>query len=298
MTSAVFHQAEERTNGGQYLSFSWRLTVRRLLAGVASMVPRVPRPLRWLLSPVSIVCEGISVGILRAADVEQMVTQTYAGQPQFYDPRKYRLPHEQRLLPELLPLAEPGSRLLDAFCGQGREAELFSRNGYVVTGIDQLDWMIDAAREFARESNFDAEYITADFNSYRTEQPFDVVYTSCWMYSTCQSAGRRMSFLRKCLELCSKDGVIVLSYVSENADSRAATWLRFICARTAALLTFGNRKTERGERIYSGLFWHHLPELVVEQELQAANLATIIVIPAEGTQPTFRILQPGAGAEM
>lgn len=277
---------------------SWRLKLRRILSGLASRIGRLPKPLSVPLRPVAVVLEGFSIGILRPADVDRMVAETYESQPRFYDPRRYRLPYEQRLLPELTRLTGDRKRLLDAFCGQGREAELFARHGFDVTAIDRLDWMIDAARRYADEAGFTASFVAADFESFSGPPPFDVVYTSCWMYSTRQTAANRLHFLNRCRDLCARDGLVVISSVSDAGDSRLATVVRFLAARLAAVLTFGNLRTEPGERIYSGLFWHHLSDQTVSQETAAAGLATVCVIPGQQPEPTFRILRPASSAEL
>ncbi|MEQ9406945.1 MAG: class I SAM-dependent methyltransferase [Fuerstiella sp.] len=201
------------------------------------------------------------------------------------------LPYDERILPQLDELAGPRRRMLDAFCGQGREAEVFARNGFEVTAIDQLPWMISAARQYAADTRFSATFLTADFHTYTTDTPFDVVYTSCWMYTTCQTSARRIAFLQQCRQLVADDGLIVMSYIAGDGDFRPAGILRLCCARLAGLLTNGNRHVEFGERIYSGLFWHHLSEKQVLRETASTELETVRVIPGEGAEPTFRILR-------
>lgn len=45
----------------------------------------------------------------------------------------------------------PGTRILDAGCGGGRNLVFFLRNGYPVTGVDQVARHVEATRELARK---------------------------------------------------------------------------------------------------------------------------------------------------
>lgn len=238
---------------------------------------------------IAAVFEAFSVGLMRRSDMQSMVQQTYQSRPEFYDPRRYQLPYEEKLLPELLK-HKSACRLLDAFCGQGREAKLFADAGYNVIAIDQLDWMIAAAKQYAKESAFEATFITADFSTFQPEERFDVVYSSCWMYSTVQGAERRGEFLANCRSLCADDGIIVISFVGQQSRSKYGEWMRFAVARITAWLTLGNFATEFGERLYTGLFWHHLSIQTVEREVTASGLTVVQTIKGSGMEPTFLVL--------
>lgn len=268
---------------------------RRLASGiwlndVAARLRNSGGPSGRIGQVVAMVCEAISLGVMRRDEINEMVQRTYASRPNFYDPRRYQLPHEATMLPELTSL-RGSCRLLDAFCGQGREAKLFADAGYVVTAIDQLGWMIDRAKDYAVETGFEARFLTADFGSFDPPQPFDVVYTSCWMYSTIQGADRRREFLEHCNRLCTDDGIVVLSYVSRNDGSALGAIARFAIAKSAALFTLGNLATEFGERIYTGLFWHHLSDADVRRETNAAGWRIVRVVEGVGMDPTFLFLQ-------
>lgn len=265
-----------------------RLRIGCGLLRISSFIHRSDSAFRKVLSPIALIAEGSAIGLMRPAEVDRMVRRSYEQQPGFYDPTKYRLPHEDRLIP-VLKQRMPAGRLLDAFCGQGREARLFAEAGYDVTAIDHLQNMIDGARKYASDSGFDCQCLVADFHHYLPDSPFDVVYSSVWMYSTIQTSEARQKFLSQCCQCCRPGGLIVLSYISQRHST--ADRLRCSVAKAAALVTAGNRETEQGERIYTGLFWHHLPEEQVENEIRLAGLQTVDTLPGEGTAPTFRILQ-------
>lgn len=269
----------------------WRLSVAGTIQRVVSVTDRLPKTLRHCVKPALVIAEAIVLGLLRSADVDQMVSESYEQNQEFYDPRKYRLPHEERMIP-VLKQEKPTGHLLDAFCGQGREAHLFAREGYTVSAIDRISWMIERAQHFAVEADFEATFTVAEFDTYCPGRQFDVVYTSCWMYSTVQGRDQRKTFLLRCAELCSDDGVIIVSYIA-NRESYAVAAARFVIARMVGIVTGGNWKTEYGERIYSGLFWHHLRKQTVDEETTLAGLETVSTIEGHGTDPTFLLLRKG-----
>jgi len=265
----------------------WRVRTAWRLLALGRHCDQWPPALRRPLRPViAVMIEGLVLGLLRPGDVETLVTATYAADRQYYDPRQYRQPYEARLLPALQQVAT-GTRLLDAFCGQGREARVFAEAGYQVTGVDRLDWMIDAARRYAHEASFPANFVVADFDALNVNPGFDVVYTSCWMYSTQQGCDRRARFLERCRSLCASGGVIVFSIVERPPAAWPASLLRYVLARLTACVTLGHWRTEFGERLYSGLFWHHLSVTQVERELQQANLRVLRTVSGTGVEPTF-----------
>ena len=248
----------------------WRVRGYRVLGGIDTLA-------RSAADLVEHCVEGLRLGLLRPRDVERIVFDSYAAQPDFYDPSNYQPPFgmdELELAQELRALA-PGNRLLDAFCGQGREARAFAEAGFDVVGIDRLQIMIDRATRYAEGVGFAAQFIVADFDSYQSESPFDVVYTSTWMYSTVQTRARRLEFLRQCRRLCAPGGLIVISYKTRSPEQRYRFLVKHVVARIAALLTRGNRSVELGDRLYYGLFWHHFDEDALNKELRDSGLTAL-----------------------
>ena len=273
-------------------SVSWRLKLCRLLTVAQKRLDHFSKVTGRL---TSLLTESTMVGLLKHENVEQLVSETYESKPQFYDPRTYQLPHEKRILP-LIRLSAKGTRLLDAFCGQGREAELFARAGYRVTGVDRLSWMIQAARKYASEAGFEAQFAVQDFHRLNSQTQFDVVYTSCWMYSTVQSRSNRLRFLNQCSQLAKNDGLIVISIVDASNSSSFGLTTRFLISKFVGWLSGGNRNVEYGERIYSGLFWHHLSYATVLSEAAEVGLKIDNASRGNGIEPTFFLLRKMAEA--
>lgn len=83
---------------------------------------------------------------------------------------------EARLMDAII---EPGSRILDAGCGQGRTAGELSRRGHKVVGVD-IDSVLLAA---ARKENFGPTYVCADLSTlnlrdHGQSEPFDAAVSA------------------------------------------------------------------------------------------------------------------------
>jgi len=180
--------------------------------------------------------------------------------------------------------------MLVAFCGKGRESEIFSRSGFKVTGIDREPFMIDDAIQFSKERDYAANFECANFDDYQPDSPYDIVYTSTWMYTTYVDAHDRLGFLNRCRNLCAEDGVIVISYCIRK-ESFFDSLLHFI-TRTISLVTFSKGKTIKGDRIERGLFWHYFTNSEIEKELDAAGMKTTFRLTAKTQDWEWRFLRP------
>lgn len=270
---------------------SWRLRLAQSAERIVRKLAVIPKPFRSVYTVSRLVFQGVAIGLLRPKDLDQFVADGYNRCSDAYDPRRYELPHDKHMLPTLLRLAN-GRKLLDAFCGQGREAELLATAGFDVTGVDRLSAMIVGARRYAEEHNFEAEFVCDDFATMNEAITYDVVYTSCWMYSTFQGIDARLTFLRKCRQLCRPDGTVVISF-DHRVASATVTRIRHSIAKITGLLTAGNRHSEPGDHIASsGLFWHCHTQNTVAHEIGNSGLKIVESLQGTGETPTFLFLSP------
>lgn len=71
---------------------------------------------------------------------------------------------------------EPGARILDLCCGQGRHSIELARRGYHVTGLDLSTYLLAIARREADEAGADVQFIEGDMRRIpRPDQPYDAV---------------------------------------------------------------------------------------------------------------------------
>ncbi len=78
-----------------------------------------------------------------------------------------------RILPPVRPL-----RVLDAGCGEGKDAVFFAKNGYMVSAFDITQSGIDKARRLAERHGVEIDFFRADILDYRLEKDFDVIFCS------------------------------------------------------------------------------------------------------------------------
>lgn len=258
------------------------LALIRISSSLVRLINKLTRP----IVPIS---NAFGLGLLRKDQVEQLVQYTYATHPDFYNPGNYDNKWEEDIIAPLKKTTS-SNRLLVAFCGKGREAEIFASHGYEVTGIDREPFMIDGAIKFSQERGYKANFKCVDFDDYKADSPYGIVYTSTWMYTTYLDPHDRADFLEKCRTLCSPNGVIVISYCIRKDNFLDA--LMHKITTLVAFLTRGNKTAVKGDRIERGLFWHYFTHSEIEQELEAAGMETIFLLPTKSKDWEWRFIRP------
>jgi len=254
----------------------WRMAAARATR-------HLTRPAEMLLNLGVLLREALPIGLLHRHEIEQLVWESYRNEPDFYDARRPSLRFEDELLP-LLERHARGRDLLDLYCGHGREAEIFARAGYHVTGVDAQPESVEAARGHARGQGFEARFVEGDIDVWEPpRRDWDVVYTSLWMYSTVPDRASRLTWLRRLGGWIAADGVMIVS-VTPRTSSRGPA-LRHALARTVAAMTFNGRTPELGDRFRTELFWHDFTTEEVRAELAAAELELLDSHAVEGNTP-------------
>ena len=239
---------------------------------------------------------AVPIGLLNTPEIEFVVSQTYEKAPDFYSPEKYLLRYETELLPvlrRLLPRQDgPNLSLLDLYCGQGREAEIFALDGYEVTGVDRLAGVVDQARHVASRRGYEAKFVVADIDDWQPlRRDWDVVYTSLWMYSTIPDSGRRVAWLRRLSEWVAPNGLLIVSARPIGSDRQATAAARI--AGVVAKLTRNDRTPEFGDRFDAGLFWHDIAERDVMSEHRQALLVVEETVEIKSGAPcVFFVARP------
>ena len=86
-------------------------------------------------------------------------------------PSARRSAREVEFVAKICGLA-PGARMLDAGCGVGRHALEFARRGYITTGVDLSEEMLELARERAKGVSA-VSFVEADLRSLNLAREFD-----------------------------------------------------------------------------------------------------------------------------
>ena len=226
----------------------------------------------------SVVC-CLLLGMLKPEDMKRI---TLASYEQSSERNQDRL--EDALIGPINALT-PGRRMLDLGCGTGREAEIFTRNGFTVTGVDFSERSLALAREYFRERQLDARFIVGDLQNVALGEQFDVIYFSPWTYAFMPGRTRRVETLCALAARLSTRGIIVISF--GLAQSRAWERVRFALAQAASFLTRGNPVLQPRDRLSGNLFIHFFMDGEAEQEAASAGFD---VVHEQDDGPHFRTL--------
>lgn len=253
------------------------------------------KPAEFFLRLSALVREAFPVGLLREHEIEHVVREAYRDFPDFYDPDDYRYRYEAELIP-LLEQATSGKRLLDLYCGQGREAAIFADAGFDVFGIDEDTHSVEKARAYLARLELQAEFEAGNVDQWQPEgSDWDVIYSSLWMYSCIPGRAARLQWLQRVPGWLSPQGVLVIS-VTPRPSQRAAQIRNFV-ARAVAFVSFNRRKIELGDRFDTHLFWHDFLASEVESELAQAGLRNVGTLEVGGPPAcTFFLVERDAGA--
>lgn len=112
----------------------------------------------------------------------------------------------------LLHLA-PGSRILDAGCGAGRDSLAFARRGHAVVAIDSSIEMVRATREFA---GVPAEHVS--FLEFRPDRQFDGIWACASLLHL--SWSRLVANVRHLTTLLRNGGVLYMSFKLGDGEGR------------------------------------------------------------------------------
>ena len=116
---------------------------------------------------------------------------------------------EARLLNALVA---PGSRILDAGCGQGRTGAALSSWGHDVVGVDADPILLEAARAAHPEMPWvEADLATLDLPAAGITEPFDAAVLAGNVMIFC-APGTEGAILRRLAAHVRPDGVLVLGF--------------------------------------------------------------------------------------
>lgn len=78
---------------------------------------------------------------------------------------------------EYMPPTRP-MKLLDAGCGEGKDAVFLARCGYQVSAFDISDSGLDKLKKLGEKASVDIHAFKADLWDYRLEEDYDIIYSS------------------------------------------------------------------------------------------------------------------------
>jgi len=151
---------------------------------------------------------------------------------------------EERQLLDRLP--EKRGDLLLLGIGGGREALVFARAGYRVTGVDFVAPMVARAMENACREGLVLEGRVQDISRMQPDgHRYDVVWFSCSTYSALPGRKLRVRVLKRIREMLAPGGqVICMFYWNPDLQKRRRLWR---LGKVFAWIALGNRHCEPGD---------------------------------------------------
>jgi len=117
---------------------------------------------------------------------------------------------------------QPGARVLDLCCGQGRHAVEFAKRGFRVTGFDLSDYLLGLARVRADKAEVACEFVRGDMREIPWDCEFDAVvnlFTSFGYLESDEEDERALHAVRGAL----RPGGLLLS--DQPSRERTSSWL-------------------------------------------------------------------------
>ncbi len=220
------------------------------------------------------VSEAITIGLLDKQSMADYIERVYSTHLDFYNPNHYQLDFEDAIFPFIAKFHDKGE-LLDAFCGQGREARFFAERGFNVTGIDGSVGMIEGAKKYAQEAGFKARFEVANCLQYESLKKYDVIYTSPWMYSTFNDPQDRIRMIKYYSNALKPNGILVISYKRFKYAAKKREKFYYKISTFIALITANQWQPRYGDFLLKKLFYHYFIPNELESELEAAHLKIV-----------------------
>ena len=142
----------------------------------------------------------------------------YQGRESFADQEEekaYRAKQRDLTRPEVeafcrLLRLEPGSRILDAYCGNGRHALVLAKRGLAVVGIDISFSRIAFARNWVQDEEANAVFLIGDARAFPLRQAFETVLILGGSFTHCLEEEENISLLQGIRATLKPGGVLLI----------------------------------------------------------------------------------------
>jgi SAM-dependent methyltransferase len=156
---------------------------------------------------------------------------------------------------------QPGARLLDLCCGQGRHSVALAQRGHSVTGFDLSEYLLGLAKERAEEAGVEVEFVRGDMRELPWRNEFDAV-VNLWT---------------------------AFGYLESDEEDEKALRAVTRCLHTSGVAMFDLWNRDRMARIFQRKDWYeHEGHILLEERewdwLTGRMHNRRIIVPPDGTR--------------
>lgn len=113
-----------------------------------------------------------------------------------------------------------GRDVLDLCCGPGRHAILLAKRGFRVTGVDLTGFLLDEARQRAREAGVEVEWVREDMRTFSRPERFDLALNLFSSLGYFEDPDGDLAVLRKLHENLKPGGTLVIDGVGKEVVAK------------------------------------------------------------------------------
>ncbi len=127
-----------------------------------------------------------------------------------------------------------GGTALDLGCGQGRDALMLAKHGYVVTGVDSSKVGINQMLERAAKSELDVRRVVADLYEYKINNPFDAIVLDSILHFGKADRQKELALLNTLTNHINENGFLFLFiHKSPSKEKAVKNWFKTVEASFA-----------------------------------------------------------------
>lgn len=173
-------------------------------------------------------------------------------------------------------LPDKTGKLLLLGVGGGREALVFAKMGFQVTGVDYVPAMVERAKENAEKRGIEIEGLVQEISDLGIPaETYDVVWISRSMYSCVPTRARRVAMVRRIAQALKPGGYFLCQFQRGPGEQTSAKGR--ILRRLIAVGTLGNLAYEEGDILWLNVEFLHVftSEDEIRSELEEGGLQVL-----------------------
>jgi SAM-dependent methyltransferase len=147
---------------------------------------------------------------------ESFWIETY---PTLFTDERFEAAEEE--IEKILSLTDfQGRSVLDLCCGPGRHSLVLARRGFTVTGVDRTSFLLEKARERAKASKLEVEWLLEDMRTYVRPGAYDLVLSMFTSFGFFDKKEEDITVLHNIYQSLKVGGVCLIDVVGKERLAR------------------------------------------------------------------------------